>query len=219
MRKIIVLLGAPGSGKGTQAVFIKEMGLKHISTGEILREEVKKGTELGKRVKSIMEKGELVSDDIINELMFNVVRENSGGLLFDGYPRNITQAESFDEFLKGENLKVDYVIYLDVSEDTCKKRLSGRFFCPECKKDYNIYFSPPKNDRLCDNCGKELIQRDDDKENVVEERLKVYFEKTYPLIEYYEKKNLLYKVNGEREIREIKEEIRRILKNGSIKEG
>jgi len=212
---IIVLIGAPGSGKGTQANFLKSKGYEHISTGEILREEVKKKSLLGEKVKKIMDEGKLVSDEIINEIMFSFLRNKKDGnnILLDGYPRNISQAKALSDFLT-DNDSLN-VIYIEVPEEVCRKRLSGRYYCPECNLNYNIYFSPPKEDKKCDNCGKELKQRDDDREETVEKRLKVYFSETYPLINYYKDKGILHVIDGNRSVEEIKKDILKIVEDGS----
>ncbi len=211
---IIILLGAPGVGKGTQAQLIsKEFSIPQISTGDILRNEVKMGTPLGKEAKGYMDKGALVPDDIIIRMMENRIRQDDckRGFILDGFPRTVAQAEAFDEMLKKNGLTLDRVILIDVPEEEIIERLTGRRVCPKCGAVYHIKNNPPKNDNLCDKCGVELVQRDDDKREVVENRLKVYRESTMPLIDYYTKTGKLVKVDGRGSIEETFEKIKKIL--------
>ncbi len=191
---ILVLLGPPGSGKGTQGAFLKQrLGFEHVSTGDILRSEVSKSTELGLRAKEYMDKGLLVPDDIIIGMIKNLVSSNpSRDYVFDGFPRNVVQAEAFESMLKTLKLDVNKVFYFDVDDDIVIKRISGRRVCPKCGATYNVYYQKPKNDNLCDKDNTPLIQRDDDKEAVVKNRLKVYKEQTTPLVDFYEAKSKLY---------------------------
>lgn len=210
----ILFLGAPGAGKGTQAVRLSEkLGIPHISTGDMFREAVSKGTELGKKAKEYMDRGELVPDEIV----IGIVKERISqpdcekGCILDGFPRTVAQAEALDSALSELGKKVDFVINVEVSEDEIIKRLTGRRTCRSCGAVYHVVFNPPKNDNLCDVCGGELYQRDDDTEETVRNRLKVYEEKTAPLINYYEKRGVLYGVNGEQPVEDVTAEIEKIL--------
>lgn len=197
-RTVIILLGPPGSGKGTQATGIsKELGIPHISTGDLFRENLSKGTELGKKAKSYMEAGKLVPDELVLEMLFDRVSrpDCAKGYLLDGFPRTIPQAQTLDAKLpKGTKL---VALNLNVSDELVVKRIAGRLSCKQCGNIHNKYFSPPAKEGVCDKCGGELVQRSDDKEEVVKERLRVYHEQTEPLIAYYTKKGLLGNVNGE----------------------
>ncbi|WP_022670793.1 adenylate kinase [Hippea alviniae] len=211
---ILILLGAPGVGKGTQGVLIsKEYGIPQISTGDILRKEVKEETELGKKAKQYMDKGELVPDDIIIDMMEKRIKEDDckNGFILDGFPRTTTQAEAFDEMLKKNSLSLDKVLLIDVPEEEIVERLTGRRVCPNCGAVYHIKNNPPKQEGICDKCGSKLIQRDDDTEEVVRNRLEVYKKSTMPLVEYYEKQGKLVKIDGTGRIEEIFERIKKAL--------
>ncbi len=196
---ILILLGAPGSGKGTQAKRLTDkLGLTHLSTGDILREAVKNGTELGKKAEGFMKAGELVPDDIIIDIITARIEgaANSAGFMLDGFPRNLTQAERLDEIFKEKNLTVDQVIYLNVPEDELIKRLSGRFYCPTCNAGYNYPMHLPKSEGVCDNDGEKLLRRHDDEEDVVQRRLTVYREQTSPLEDYYRGRGNLVEIDA-----------------------
>jgi len=211
---ILILLGAPGVGKGTQGALIsKEYGIPQISTGDILRSEVKNETELGKKAKAYMEKGELVPDDIIIEMMEKRIKEEDcrNGFILDGFPRTVAQAEAFDRMLAKNGLELDKVILIDVPEDEIIERLTGRRVCPNCGAVYHVRNNPPKVEGVCDRCGSKLIQRDDDREDVVRKRLEVYKKSTMPLIDYYTKTSKLVKVDGTGDIQEIFTRIKKIL--------
>ncbi|MET1125067.1 MAG: adenylate kinase [Archaeoglobaceae archaeon] len=210
----LILLGAPGAGKGTQAKKIAEKyGLVHIATGDILREAVAKGTELGKKAKEYMDRGELVPDEIV----IGIVKERlqqpdcSGGFILDGFPRTLAQAEALDKMLEELGMKIDAVINIAVPEEEVVRRIAYRRTCRNCGAVYNLIYSPPKEDNKCDRCGGELYQRDDDKEEVVRERFRVYRERTEQLIEYYRKKGILYEVDGTKDIEEVFKQITDIL--------
>jgi len=195
---VIILLGPPGSGKGTQAVrMTKELGIPHISTGDLFRENIGKGTELGKKAKTFIDAGNLVPDEVVLDMLFDRVSrpDCAKGFLLDGFPRTIPQAEAFDKRFAGKANLV--VLNLNVSNEAIVKRAEGRLTCRNCGSVYNKYFSPPAKDGVCDKCGGELYQRPDDAPEVVKERLKVYHTQTKPLIAYYEKKGLLTTVDGE----------------------
>jgi len=187
MSKIVIFLGPPGAGKGTQSQLLKERnGFIQISTGDLLREAVKNQTELGKLAKQYMDEGKLVPDDLIISLIKEKLQEYADkNIIFDGFPRTIPQAESLDNLLSHLNKNIDAVILFKIESEEIVKRLTGRRVCPSCGVVYHTIYNPPKIDEICDKCGARLIQRDDDKEEVIRKRLEVYRQQTKPLIEYY----------------------------------
>jgi len=198
----IVLLGAPGSGKGTQAQRLRdERGIPQISSGDLLRDAVARGTELGKRAKTAMDAGELVSDEIV----LGLIRERlgrpdtAGGFILDGYPRNVAQAAALDRLLADMTLPIDAVVLMDIDPPVLFKRLTGRRTCPKCGKVFNIYTSPSKRGDACDVCPDHprLVQRPDDREDVIENRLRVYESQTRPLIDHYRQRGLLKVVDAD----------------------
>ena len=202
----LVLLGAPGAGKGTQAkMLIEKYKIPQISTGDILRKAVADSTPLGKEAKVIMDKGELVPDKIVLGLVEERVKQDDckKGFILDGFPRNTAQAEALDKMLNATGLPIDSALSVDVPKDDLMKRLTGRRTCKNCQQMYNVYYSPPKKDALCDKCGGELFQRGDDKEDTIKKRLDVYDAQTAPLIDYYNKKGILKSVMGVGNIDEI----------------
>jgi adenylate kinase len=207
-------MGPPGAGKGTQAKRISQKyNIPHISTGDMLREAVAKGTELGLKVKEVMERGELVSDELINEIVEERLSQKDcdNGFILDGYPRTLVQAQSLDEILKKLSKKLDRVIFVDVPEERLVLRITSRRVCPKCGRVYNLISLKPKVDEQCDDCGVKLLQRDDDKEETVRQRYKVYMESTQPLINYYKEKGILEVVDGDRDIDVITKDILNIL--------
>jgi len=209
---ICIFLGAPGSGKGTQAKKVcASLHLTYIGTGEILRENVASGTELGKRVKSILEAGHLVDDDTMIEIIEERIK-NEDSFLMDGFPRTVRQAEALDGLFEKYGKKVDSVIFLDVDAPEVTKRILGRFSCPVCGKDFNVYTDDIK-DRRCPADGARLLQRSDDTEETVRERIEEYARKTAPLKEFYEKRNILMNVPGTGSPGEIFERITEALDN------
>ena len=210
----IIMLGAPGAGKGTQAKMIAEKyGLPHISTGDIFRANIKNGTELGKEAKEYMDKGLLVPDELTVRLLLDRVAQDDckNGYVLDGFPRTIPQAEVLDEKLSELGEKVDYAINVDVPDENIVNRMSGRRACLSCGATYHIVSIPPKKEGICDVCGSELVLRDDDKPETVQNRLKVYHEQTQPLINFYEKKGVLRSVDGTLPMEEVFTAITKIL--------
>jgi adenylate kinase len=202
----IVLLGAPGAGKGTQAkMLIEKYKIPQISTGDILRKAVADGTPLGKEAKAIMERGELVPDKIVLGLVQERLKQDDckKGFILDGFPRNTIQAEALDKLLNDIKMPLDSALSVDVPKDDLMKRLTGRRTCKKCQQMYNVYYSPPKKEGVCDKCGGELFQRADDKEETIKKRLDVYDSQTAPLIDYYKKKGILKSVVGTGSIDEI----------------
>jgi len=210
----LVLLGAPGAGKGTQAkMLIEKYRIPQISTGDILRKAVADGTPLGKEAKVIMDKGELVPDKIVLGLVDERVKQDDckKGFILDGFPRNTVQAEALDKLLNDIKMPLDSALSVDVPKEDLMKRLTGRRTCKSCQQMYNIYFTPPKKEGACDKCGGELFQRGDDKEETIKKRLDVYDAQTAPLIDYYKKKGILKTVAGTGSIDEIFKKVCNIL--------
>jgi len=206
----LILLGPSGAGKGTQAEGIKkEFNIPHISTGDIFRENIKNNTELGKKAQEYMNKGLLVPDELVVDLVKDRLSKEDckKGFLLDGFPRTIEQAKALDKVLDKINQKLDRAININVDEEILVERIVGRRICKDCKATYHVKFNPPKVEGTCDKCGGELYQRDDDKEETVEKRIKVYNEQTQPLIDYYDSKDLLLNINGEQEIQKVLEDI------------
>ncbi len=210
----IIMLGPPGAGKGTQAkMLVEKLGIPQISTGDMLRAAVKEGTELGKKAKEYMDAGKLVPDEVV----IGIVKERLAqpdcekGFILDGFPRTIPQAEALDKVLEELGKKIDYVINVAVPNEELITRLTGRRTCRQCGAMYHVVFNPPKVEGKCDKCGGELYQRDDDKEETIRQRLEVYEAQTAPLIEYYEKKGVLYNIDGTGSIEEIFQNILKVL--------
>ena len=194
-----ILLGPPGAGKGTQAVkIVEKYGIPHISTGDIFRENIKKGTELGKKAQEYMNKGELVPDDLVIAIATARLLEDDckNGFLLDGFPRTVYQAEKLDEFLEAHNSKIDKVVDISVGKEELMIRLTGRRVCKTCGASYHIVNIPPKKEGVCDICGGPLIQRDDDNAETAANRIEVYEEQTRPLVDYYEKAGNLVLIDG-----------------------
>lgn len=210
-----VLLGPPGAGKGTQAqMLVTKYEVPQIATGDILRANVKAGTELGKQAKVYMDKGELVPDQLVIALLKERISQPDAkkGFILDGFPRTVAQAEALEVLLKELNMKLDAVISIDVAPEELIRRLSGRRICRNtaCGASYHLIFNPPKTVNKCDKCGSELYQRDDDKEEAIKNRLKVYTAQTEPLINYYQERGMLIKVDGAKEINAIFNELSQI---------
>lgn len=210
----IVMLGAPGAGKGTQAKMIAEKyQIPHISTGDIFRSNIKNGTELGKEAKTYMDKGELVPDELTVRILLDRVAQPDceKGYVLDGFPRTIPQAEVLDQELTKRKEKIDYAINVEVPDENIVRRMSGRRACVSCGATYHLVHIPPKKEGLCDKCGNELILRDDDKEETVKNRLGVYHDQTQPLIEYYGGKGVLHSVDGTADMMDVFKNITDIL--------
>lgn len=207
----IILLGNIGVGKGTQGKLIMEKyNIPYFATGDIFRENIQKNTPLGIRVKEIVSQGKLVCDELVNEIVFDKIN-NLDNFILDGYPRTLNQALALENFIKNKNQDLDLVIYIDVPEEVIIKRLTGRRICPRCGKVYNIYFDKPQKDEICDFDSEKLIIRDDDKLEVIQKRMDEFKINTYPLIEFYENKKKLHKVNGNRSVDEVFKDISEII--------
>ena len=210
----IIMLGAPGAGKGTQAKKIAEKySIPHISTGDIFRANIKEGTELGKKAKTYMDQGLLVPDELVVDLVVDRVKQDdcAKGYVLDGFPRTIPQAESLDAALEKIGEKIDFAINVEVPDENIVRRMSGRRACLGCGATYHIEHIPPKTEGICDTCGKELVLRDDDKPETVTKRLNVYHEQTQPLIDYYTKKGIIRDVDGTQQMDDVFNAIVKIL--------
>jgi adenylate kinase len=211
----IIMLGAPGAGKGTQAdILSQEMDLPHIASGDLFRQALEKRTEVGLLVKNYMDKGELVPDEITIKMILGRINQPdcASGCLFDGFPRTLHQAKTLDEALRAQGKSIDKAIYIEVPNEELVKRLGGRRLCRVCQTPYHIINSPPKTPGKCDKCGGELYQRSDDKEETVKDRLNIFFTQTVPILDYYKKQNKLIRVNGNLGMQGVASEILSALK-------
>jgi len=202
----LVLLGPPGSGKGTQAELLHEkLKLPHVASGDLFRENLKNETELGLLAKKYMDKGQLVPDDVTIAMVRERLQQPdcAQGVILDGFPRTLAQAESLDEMLAGMGRRLNGVLYLAAPDEELVRRLSGRWICSQCQTPYHTLFNPPAEEGICDLCGGELYQRDDDKPETVRARLKVYHRQTAPLIDYYRRAGLLVEVDGAKDIESV----------------
>ncbi len=216
----LVFLGAPGAGKGTQAAVVaSKLGVAHIASGDLFRQALEKGTELGKLAKSYMDKGTLVPDDVTIQLISERLNEPDckNGCVFDGFPRTIEQAKALDKMMASGGGAIDKAVYIEVPEKELLKRLTGRWICRNCQAPYHEVNSPPKVKGVCDKCGGELYQRSDDTEATIKERLKVYFAQTAPLLNYYKAAGKLASIDGNRDIKEVSQKIMESLGRGSVK--
>ena len=210
----IIMLGAPGAGKGTQAKKIAEKyQIPHISTGDIFRANIKGGTELGMKAKAFMDQGQLVPDEITIGMLMDRIKEDDckNGYVLDGFPRTIPQAESLTKALADLGDKIDYAINVDVPDEAIVTRMSGRRACLKCGATYHIKYNAPKTEGICDTCGEKLVLRDDDKPETVQKRLTVYHEQTQPLIDYYKKEGCLAEVDGTKDLDVVFQDIVAIL--------
>jgi adenylate kinase len=208
-------MGPPGAGKGTQAeVLVKELNIVHISTGDMFREAIKQGTEMGKKAKEYMDKGALVPDEVVIGMVKDRLSQpdTKGGFLLDGFPRTVEQAGALDKSLYSLGIKLDGVVNIVVPLDKLMARLTGRRVCKGCGASYHVLFNPPKTEGKCNSCDGELYQRTDDNEESVGTRLKAYQDKTQPLIDYYNEKGLLIDINGDQEIKKVLDDIVKALK-------
>jgi len=210
----VILFGAPGAGKGTQAAILAEKtGLVHITTGELFREAIRQETELGKQAKPYYERGQLVPDQLTIAMLLERLSEGdcAGGCLLDGFPRTLEQATALDEALVREGKAIDRVLYIQVSETELMSRLSGRWNCRQCGAVYHERFQPPRQAGRCDQCGGDLYQREDDRPETVRRRLGVYFQQTAPLIEYYRSRGKLVEIDGGKSVEEVAEELQAVV--------
>ena len=216
----IIFIAPPGAGKGTQStLLVDKYGYKHISTGDLLREEIKKGNELGVKIEEIISKGELVSDDIITELLKNELSNiKDEKFILDGYPRNLDQAKILNDIFTDLNVSDYGVIYMDIDEETATKRVLGRIVCPTCGASYNKYFQKlmPKEEGICDNCGGKLEERSDDNEATFKTRFSTYIDVTKPVLDYYKKINRLFIINADDEAETIFKNIENILEGNPV---
>ena len=199
----VILLGAPGAGKGTQAKVLEEhTGLMHVASGDLFRAALRRGTELGMLAKSYMDRGELVPDEVVIKMIIERISQNdcASGVIFDGFPRTRDQARALEQELIDHSRKIDYVLFLRVPDDVLLRRIAGRQTCKTCGYIYNIYYFPSKRPDVCDACGGKLYQRSDDTLETARHRLQVYFAQTMPLIEYYRDQGNLIEIDGQREI-------------------
>lgn len=217
--KNIIFIAPPAAGKGTQsAILKKKYNLPHISTGDLLREESKKDSELGRYISEVLSSGSLVKDEITYELLLNRLSQKDckNGYILDGFPRSIEQAYKYDEILESLNQKLGYVIQLDITEEALEKRITGRRVCEDCGTVYNINSDneKPKQESICDKCGGKLYQRNDDNITSFKHRYDLYMEKTKPLLDYYAKKGILYVIDGNASVESVSKKIDSVLKKG-----
>ncbi|KRK64190.1 adenylate kinase [Companilactobacillus tucceti DSM 20183] len=211
-------MGLPGAGKGTQAEkIVEDFNVVHISTGDMFRQAMADETEVGLKAKSYMDKGELVPDDVTEAIVEERLAKDDvqkNGYMLDGFPRTLEQANALQTIAKNVNKPIDAVIYIDVKPESLVDRLSGRYICSKCGATYHKIYNPTKVEGTCDVCGgHDFYQRDDDKPETVKNRLKVNIEMNTPLIDFYDKLNLLYKINGEQEIDEVYKEVKKVLQS------
>ena len=216
----IIFIAPPAAGKGTQSAFLEQKyNYKHLSTGDLLREEIKKGTEFGAEINEIITKGELVSDEVITKLLRNELESiKDQKFILDGYPRNIAQAETLSKIFEELNIDNYGAIYLELDKDTATKRALGRIVCSNCGASYNKYFKKfiPKEEGICDKCHSELVARTDDNEESFKTRFNTYLSSTNPLLDYYKEKNKLFVVDASLETEEISKNIERILESEDV---
>lgn len=216
----IIFIAPPAAGKGTQSALLEEKyGYKHLSTGDLLREEIKKGNELGEKIQEIISKGELVSDEIITELLTNELKSiKDEKFILDGYPRNLAQAETLNNIFSELGIDNYRAIYIDIDEDTATKRVLGRIICSNCGASYNKFFQKlmPKEEGICDKCGSELKERSDDNEETFKTRFQTYIDVTSPVLDYYKKNNRLSIVEALDDAEETFSKIESILDGNSV---
>ncbi|MBF8983505.1 adenylate kinase [Lutibacter sp. B2] len=206
----VILLGPPGAGKGTQAAgIVEKYSIPHISTGDIFRKNIKEGTALGTKAKDYMNKGLLVPDELVVEIVKDRLQEDDckNGFLLDGFPRTVNQAEALNDSLGEMNVSLDKVINVDVDKEILIERAVGRRICKECGATFHVKFNPSKEEGICDQCAEKLYQRADDTEETVSKRIEVYLNQTQPLIDYYQDRNILVTIDGQQEIKKVFDEI------------
>lgn len=206
----LLLFGPPGSGKGTQAQFLSaRYGIAHISTGDMLREQVRQGTELGRRAAEFMNRGDYVPDEVMIGMIRSRIQERdcADGWILDGFPRTVPQARALDEMLAAERETIHRLLYLHVDVEEIVARLTQRWTCPSCSRTYHLQSHPPRNDRKCDHDGSELIRREDDNPEVARNRTKVYYERTYPILDYYRPRGIVVEVDGEGTVAQVRRRI------------
>lgn len=211
----LILMGLPGAGKGTQAEkIVEQYNIPHISTGDMFRAAIKEGTDLGLKAKAFMDEGNLVPDEVTVGIVKERLSQDDckSGFLLDGFPRTVAQASALEDILASLDRKLDHVVYVKVPEEELFKRLTGRWICPTCGTAYHEVFNPPKETGKCDKDGSDLKQRDDDRPETVENRLKVNMEQTQPLVDFYSEKGYLRNIDGNREISEVYADIDKLLK-------
>lgn len=210
----LVFIGPPGAGKGTQVLKLsREYGVEVFSTGEAFRKHIYEGSEMGKKAEEYVKKGLLVPDDIVFDIVKQFV-DNKDNFIMDGFPRNVYQAEIFDDFLNERGLALDGVVYIFLDEDQVVNRLKYRIVCPKCGAVYNMKTSPPRKDMICDVCGTKLKKRVDDSDEVIRNRYKVYVKEISPLVDYYDRKGILFKVDGIDKQEDVYKKIKELLKIG-----
>jgi adenylate kinase len=211
MSTVVVLLGPPGSGKGTQAKrLVEALGTPHVSSGDLFRHHLSQETDLGLMAKSYMEQGELVPDDVTVEMVLERISrpDCEEGVILDGFPRTLTQAQALDQALEDRGQEVSVTPVIEVSDDEVMQRLTARRVCRECGAVYNLVFSPPEEEGVCDVCGGNLYQRDDDNPETVRHRLYTYYKETSPLIGYYFAMDLLVRIDGEQSLEDVNQDLR-----------
>jgi adenylate kinase len=221
MSTVVVLLGPPGSGKGTQAKrLVEALGTPHVSSGDLFRHHLGEETELGLMAKSYMENGELVPDDVTVKMVVERISQPDceDGVVLDGFPRTLTQAEALEEALDDLGLQVTLVPLIKVSDEEVIRRLTARRVCEDCGAVYNLVFSPPEEEGICDECGGDLFQRDDDNPETVQHRLYTYYKETSPLIGYYFARDLLVEIDGEQSVEDVNRELRRAIEAAGERE-
>lgn len=208
---IVILLGPPGVGKGTQGkILCDSMGFRHVATGDLLRAARREGTELGRQAQAYMDRGELVPDEIIIGMVEEVLDEvgDGPGVVLDGFPRTVPQAEALADSLTGRDRKVDRVLVMEAPREVLVKRVAGRRSCPECRSVYNVHFGPPREEGVCDRCGAELVHRKDDTPETVANRLDVYLRQTAPLIDFYESSDAaVFRINGDQSVEAVQNDL------------
>ncbi|MDK2896778.1 MAG: adenylate kinase [Candidatus Atribacteria bacterium] len=218
----LVLLGPPGAGKGTQAKMIEqEFGISQISTGDIIRESIRQQTEWGKKANEYVKEGKLVPDEVVIGIIQEQLSQEKfqAGFMLDGFPRTLQQAEALASMLDNMGKRLDGVLYFEVNEEEVIQRLSARRICENCQATYNLLSKPPKEDQICDACGGKLIQRADDRPEVIRQRLKTYKEQTAPLVKWYEDRGLLYRLKSEGSIAEVYQQVKKVLNEIQEKNG